>query len=156
MASVQAKIDWKKPRKRENKKKIVLMSSYPPQNREFPKNSKKIQKIKEYHQLKYSKNYKTPSQLLSNPKQVRKCREREKIKIKNHSDVFLPDPEQKIPKMKQKNSKNLKTPTQLLSKPKQVGKGREREEKKKKSFRCVLTRPIIENSKKNSKKIQKI
>ena len=70
------------------------MSSYPPWNREFKKNSKKIQKIKEYHQLKYSKNYKTPSQLLSNPKQVRKCREGEKIKIKNRSDVFLHDPEQ--------------------------------------------------------------
>ena len=132
MASVQAKIDWKKPRKRENKKKkIVLMSSYPPRNREFQKNSKKIQKIKEYHQLKYSKNYKTPSQLLSNPKQVRKCREREKIKIKNHSDVFLPDPEQKIPKMKQKNSKNLKTLSQLLFKPKQVRKCQEREKVKK-------------------------
>ena len=107
MASFQAKIDQKRPRKR-GKKKIVLMCSYPPRNREFQKNSKKIQKIKEYHQLKYSKNYKTPSQLLSNPKQVRKCREREKIKLKNRSDVFLPDPEQKIPKIKAKKLKKLK------------------------------------------------
>ena len=50
MAYIQAKIDWKKPRKRENKKKkIVLMSSYPPRNREFQKNSEKIQKIKKHH-----------------------------------------------------------------------------------------------------------
>ena len=84
------------------------MSSYPTRNREFQKNSKKTQKIKEYHQLKYSKNYKTPSQLLSNPKQVRKCQEREKIKKKkNRSDVFLPDPEQKIPKKKAKKFKKL-------------------------------------------------
>ena len=53
MASFQAKIGWKRPRKKENKKnkkiKIVLMSSYPTRNREFQKNSKKTQKIKEYH-----------------------------------------------------------------------------------------------------------
>ena len=50
MASVQAKIDWKRPRKRENKKKkIVLMSSYPPRNREFQKNRKKIQKIRKHY-----------------------------------------------------------------------------------------------------------
>ena len=83
------------------------MSSYPPRNREFQKNGKKIQKIKEYHYLKYSKNYKTPSQILYNPKQVRKCREREKIKIKNRSDVFLPDPEQKIPKNKSKKIEKI-------------------------------------------------
>ena len=47
MASFQAKIDWKRPRKRE--KKIVLMCSYPPRNREFQKNSKKIQKIIKHH-----------------------------------------------------------------------------------------------------------
>ena len=46
MASFQAKICWGTPRKRENKKKIVAMSSYPTRNSKFPKNSKKIQKIK--------------------------------------------------------------------------------------------------------------
>ena len=44
MASHQAKISWERPRKRENKKKIVLMSSYKTRNRKFKKSSKKIQK----------------------------------------------------------------------------------------------------------------
>ena len=46
MASFQQKIGWERPRKIENKKKIVPMSSYPTWNREFQKNSKKFQKIK--------------------------------------------------------------------------------------------------------------
>ena len=50
MASFQAKIGWEQLRKRENKKKIDLMSFYPTWNREFQKNSKKIQKIKKHHQ----------------------------------------------------------------------------------------------------------
>ena len=133
MASFQGKIHWKRPRKRE--KKIVLMCSYPPRNREFQKNSKKIQKTKEYHQLKYSKNYKTPSLLLSNPKQVRKCREREKIKIKNRSDVFLPDQEQKIPKIKSKKFKKFEN-TIIASFQAKIGQERQRKrENKKKSFR---------------------
>ena len=44
MASLQAKISWERPRKRENKKKIVLMSSYKTRNRKFK--SKKIEKTK--------------------------------------------------------------------------------------------------------------
>ena len=40
-----------------------------------------------------------------------------------HSDQFLPDLEQRIPKKQQKNSKNQKTSLWLLFKPKQVGKG---------------------------------
>ena len=84
MASFQAKIGWKWPRTRENKKnrsdeflpdpeqrikkkiakkfkkfKIVSMSSYPTRNREFQKNSKKIQK-----------NKKTPLWHLFKPKEV--------------------------------------------------------------------------------------
>ena len=35
MASFQAKISWERPRKSENKKKIVPMSSYPTKNIEF-------------------------------------------------------------------------------------------------------------------------
>ena len=46
MASFQAKICWGRPRKREKKKKIVPMSSYPTRNRKFKKN---IQKIKNHH-----------------------------------------------------------------------------------------------------------
>ena len=108
------------------------MSSYPPWNREFKKNSKKIQKIKEYHQLKYSKNYKTPSQLLSNPKQVRKCREGEKIKIKNRSDVFLHDPEQKIPKIKAKKFKKFEN-TIIASFQAKIGQERPRKRENKKN-----------------------
>ena len=45
MASFQAKVGWKSPRKGENKN----FRSYPTRNRKFQKNSKKIQKIKKYH-----------------------------------------------------------------------------------------------------------
>ena len=48
MASFQAKIDWERLGKRENKK-IVPMSFYPTRNREFHKNNKKIQKTKKHH-----------------------------------------------------------------------------------------------------------
>ena len=43
----QAKIGWEWLKKRENKK-IVPMSSSPTRDREFQKNSIKIQKIKKY------------------------------------------------------------------------------------------------------------
>ena len=45
MASFQTKIVWKRPRKRE-KKIIVSFCTYLSRYRKFPKNSKKIQKIK--------------------------------------------------------------------------------------------------------------
>ena len=49
MASFQAKIGWKRPRKRENKNyRSVPFRSYSPRNRKFQKNSKKIQQIKKY------------------------------------------------------------------------------------------------------------
>ena len=45
MASFQAKIGWKRQRKRENKNcRFVLFRSYPTRNKKFQKNSKKIQK----------------------------------------------------------------------------------------------------------------
>ena len=40
MASLEAKIGWKRPRKRENKN----YRSYPKRNRKYRKNSKKIKK----------------------------------------------------------------------------------------------------------------
>ena len=48
LASFQAKIGWKMPRKRKNKnyRSIPLLLD---RNRKFQKNSKKIQKIKKYH-----------------------------------------------------------------------------------------------------------
>ena len=47
MASFQAKIGWKRLRKRENKT-IASFRPYPYRNRKFQKNSKKIQKIKKF------------------------------------------------------------------------------------------------------------
>ena len=50
MPSFQAKIGLKRPRKRENNSyRSVPFRSYPTRNREFQKNSKKIQKVKKYH-----------------------------------------------------------------------------------------------------------
>ena len=68
MASFLANIGWERPKKRENKK------NHPDGFLPDPENE--IQK----KQQKNSKNQKTPSQLFSKPKQVGKCREREKIK----------------------------------------------------------------------------
>ena len=49
MASFQAKIGWKMPRKRKNKNyRSVSFRSYTTRNRKFQKNSKNIQKIKKY------------------------------------------------------------------------------------------------------------
>ena len=47
MASLQAKIGWKRPRKK--KKIIVQFRSNTTRNRKFQKNSKKIQKVKKHH-----------------------------------------------------------------------------------------------------------
>ena len=50
MDSYQAKIGWKRMRKSENKNyRSVPFRSYPTRNRNFEKNSNKIQKIKKYH-----------------------------------------------------------------------------------------------------------
>ena len=92
MASFQAKTSWEKLRKRE-KKIIVPIGAEPTRNREFQKNSKKIQKIKKYH---YG--------FISSQNGSGKA---EKERKKNYrSDKFLPDLEQRIPKNQQKNSKN--------------------------------------------------
>ena len=50
MAPFQGKIGWKTQRKRENKIfHSIPFHFYPTRNRKFQKNSKKIQKIKIYH-----------------------------------------------------------------------------------------------------------
>ena len=49
MASFQAKIGWKRLRKREKIKIIILFRSYPTRKNKLQKNSKKIQKIRKYH-----------------------------------------------------------------------------------------------------------
>ena len=91
MASFQAKIGWERPRKIE--KKIVPMSSQPTRNREFLKNSKKIQKLKNTIMASFQAKigWKLP---------------RMKENRKNPSDEFLPDPKQRIPKKQQKNLKS--------------------------------------------------
>ena len=68
---------------------------------------------------------------------------------------FLPDQGQKIPKKQQKNSKIYKTSFLQYFNPNQVEIGRERQ---KNNFvpNFVPTRPRLEDSKNNSKKIQKI
>ena len=47
MASFQAKIGWKRLRKRENKT-VDSFRTYPNRNRKFQKSSKKIKKIKKH------------------------------------------------------------------------------------------------------------
>ena len=50
MDSYQAKIGWKRMRKSEKKNyRSVTFRSYPTRNRNFQKNSKKIDKIKKHH-----------------------------------------------------------------------------------------------------------
>ena len=58
MSSFQAKIDWGRQKKRENKNcRFVPFRSYPTRNLKFQKNSNKIEKIKKYHYgLNSSKN----------------------------------------------------------------------------------------------------
>ena len=77
-----------KGRKRE-KKKIILMGSYPTGNRKFQKNSKKIQKFRKHHHRFFS----------SQNRQGKAEKERKKKKIVlMDSYGFLLDREQKIPK----------------------------------------------------------
>ena len=58
MASFSGKIGWKRLRKRENKNyRSVPFRSYQKSNRKFQKKSKKIQKIKKYHYVFISKQY---------------------------------------------------------------------------------------------------
>ena len=50
MASFEAKIGWKRLKKRENKNyRFVSFRSYPTDNRKFQKKSKSIKKIQKYY-----------------------------------------------------------------------------------------------------------
>ena len=80
MASFQAKTGWEMPKKRENKKKIILMCSYPTRNRKFQKKkSKKILKIKK-------------TSMASFKAKISWERPRKRKNKKNRSDELLPDP----------------------------------------------------------------
>ena len=73
---------------------------------------------------------------------------------KNYRSVsFLPDMLYKIPKKQKKNLENKKIPLWHHFKSKEVSKGRERE-KIKTIIPFRSARRVIENYKKNSKKIQ--
>ena len=63
----------------------------------------------------------------------------------------------KFQKKQQKKFKKLENTTKAYFQAKISWKRpRKRENKNKKSFRCVPTRPVIENSKKNTKKFKKL
>ena len=111
MASFQAKIGWKRPRKRKNKN--CLSVPFLP-TRQVIENSKKREKK--------LKNQKIPLWLNSKPKQVGKGRGIEKIKI---AVPFRSDStrNRKFQKNQQKNEKNDKNPLWCHFQPKQVGKG---------------------------------
>ena len=112
MASFQAKIGSTRRRKRENKN-CLSVPFLPDGKYKIPKKEKKIKK-----------NKKIPLWLHFMPKQVGKCREREKIKI-----VF-PFPSDRTGNRKfqkrRKFKKNQKIQLWLHFKPKQDGKGLER------------------------------
>ena len=91
-ASFQAKICWKRLRKRE-KKIIALFRSFPTGKGKFKKNSKKIQKIEKYHY-----GFIPWKNRLENA---------ENGQNKNYRYVlFLPDRQEKIPKKIAKKLKN--------------------------------------------------
>ena len=116
------------------------MYSYSTRNRKFKKNSKKN-----------SKNQRTPSQLLSWPKQVGKCQEREKIK-KIVSMCAYPTCNRKL----QKNCKKIrKYHHSFFSSQNRLGKA-EKERKEKKLLRCIPTRPVQKILKKKAKKFKKL
>ena len=110
MTSFQAKIGWKRPRK----KKIKIVFPF----RSYQTDSRKFQKKRKNK----SKNQKIPLWLHSKPKQVGKGRGMEKIKIgvpfRSHSTR-----NRKFQKNQQKNEKNDKNPLWRHFQPKQVGKG---------------------------------
>ena len=107
MTSFQAKIGWKRPRKRKNKNCLSV-----------PFLSGRQQKITK----KEKKNQQIPLWLHSKPKQVGKGRGIEKIKIavpfRSHSTR-----NRKFQKNQQKNEKNDKSPLWRHFQPKYVGKG---------------------------------
>ena len=92
MASFQAKIDWKRRRKRENKNYRSVSFQHNPQQKIPKKIAKKLKKIKKYH----------CGFILSRNRLGTDEKERtQKLSFRS----FPPDPQQKIPKKQQKNSK---------------------------------------------------
>ena len=135
MASFQAKIGWKRRRKRENKN-CLSVPFLPDKKYKIPKKEKKSKKI--------------PLLLHFMPKQVEKCREREKIKI-----VFpFPSDRTGNRKFKKKRRKLKKIKNYncgFISSQNRMEKAQREKRKIIVSFRYELTR--YRKFKKNSKKI---
>ena len=136
MASFQAKIGWKRRRKRENKN-CLSVPFLPDGKQKIPKQEKKNKKI--------------PLWLHFMPKQVGKCRERENIKI-----VF-PFPSDRIgnrkfQKKRRKFKKIKKYNCGFISSQNRTEKAQREKIKIFVLFRSELTRQ--RKFKKNSKKIQ--
>ena len=138
MASFQAKINWKRPRKRKNVN-YRSVRSYTTRNTNFQKNSKTNQKIKQFH-----------CGFISCQNRFEKAEKEKKYKLSFHSIPTRPVIENS--KKIGKNSKSKKIPLSHHFKPKFVGKCREREKIKIFiPFRSVSTLHVIENSKKIEK-----
>ena len=94
MASFQAKIGWKKMRKRNKNYRSILFRSYPMRNRKFHKNSKKLIKKKEKKYDYGSFHAKLGRKRMRN------------MENKNYRFIsFLPDAQKKIPKKIKKSKK---------------------------------------------------
>ena len=83
MASFQPKTGWERLRMWE-KKNLVLIHSNPTRNREFQKNSKKIEKIKK-HQYSFFSSQNGTGEAENERKE------------NSHPEPFLPDPKEGIP-----------------------------------------------------------
>ena len=114
MVSFEAKICWKRPRKRENEN-YRFVSFLPNAQQKIPNKQKKIQKIRRIPFWRHLKQ-----------KQIEKCQEREKIKI-----IVLFRSYTTRNRKFQKNSKKIqkvrRSPFWLHLKQKQVAKCQERE-----------------------------
>ena len=126
--SFQAKVGWKRMRKREIKI-TVPFRSYPTRNRKFKKNSKKIQKI-----IKYYYGFISSQNNGGNAK---------KEKIKN------------IVRFRSNLKSNKNYHCGFISIQNSLKKA-EKDGKQKLSFHFVPTRRVIENSKKIAKKFKKL
>ena len=119
------------------------MWSYPTHNRNFQKNSKKIQKFRKYHHS-----------FVSNQNRLGKATKERKGNKSFRCVSSRPVIEHSI-KMAKKLKKLKKHHLSFFTCQNRLGKTAN-ESKLKKSFRCVSTRPVIEGSKKIAKKLKNL
>ena len=132
---------------KKKKKKIVPMGfSTRPRIENFKKTAEKFKKLEN-------------TIIASFPAKIgqERSRKSENKKIKkNHSDLRLPNPEQKISNKQQKKFKKLENTIIASFQAKIRWERSKKSENKRNRSNGFFTRPGIENSKKNNKKIQKI